>query len=272
MMTMKKTIIITGSSSGIGYETAKYFAEKGWNVIATMRHPEKRENRFQGKNNIEMCHLDVLDQKSINDCIEYVVKKYGSVDVFLNNAGYAVVGPFEDLSKEQIEQQFDTNLFGIFETTRGIIPIFRKQKKGLIINLSSMGGRIGFPAYSIYNSTKWALEGFSESLRYELEPFGIRIKLVEPGVVKTDFYGRSMVKAESSEDYRKFTERVMKNMEKASVEMLPIEVAKVIYQAATDGSNKLRYPVGSDAKMLTTMRKILPSSTFEYFFRSRLVK
>ncbi|MCK5019644.1 MAG: SDR family oxidoreductase [Candidatus Peribacteraceae bacterium] len=269
---MQKTVLITGSSSGIGKEAALYFAENKWNVVATMRNPEKRQNELdslQDNANIDIIHLNVLDPRSIADAIHYTCKKYLNIDVIVNNAGYAVVGPFEESSRERILKQFETNVFGLMEVTHQIIPIFRQQKYGVIINLSSKAGIIGFPYYSIYSSTKWAIEGFSESLRYELEPFNIKIKLIEPGVVKTDFYGRSMdiMHEKKLNIYASFIEPVKKNIEHSDTALHPRDVAKVIFKAANDSSKKFRYAVGNDTKILIMLRKYAPESVFNFWYR-----
>jgi short-subunit dehydrogenase len=249
-----------------------YFAENKWNVVATMRNPEKRENELGGlkeKASIDIIHLNVLDPKSIADAIEYTCKTYRNIDVIVNNAGYAVMGPFEASSRERILKQFETNVFGLMEVTHQIIPIFRQQKHGVIINLSSKAGVIGIPYYSIYNSTKWAIEGFSESLRYELEPFNIKIKLIEPGVVKTNFYGRSMdiINEQKPNMYDSFIKPVKENIDQSDTALHPRDVAKVIFKAANDSSKKFRYPVGNNTKILILFRKFSPESVFNFKYR-----
>ncbi len=191
MSNTNKTVLITGTSSGIGLETALYFFERKWNVIATMRNPEKRRTPLHEKGLPDLVHLDVMDSVSIRAAIQYALDRYQKVDVLVNNAGYAVYGPFEATTRAQAAQQFNTNVFGLMEVTREFLPLFRKQKGGVLINVASMGGRIGFPLYTLYNSTKWAVEGFSEALQYELKPLNIKVKMIEPGVIKTDFYDRS---------------------------------------------------------------------------------
>jgi NADP-dependent 3-hydroxy acid dehydrogenase YdfG len=262
---MDKTVIITGSSSGIGKETAMYFAENHWNVVATMRNPEKHQGELDALGNntcIDVVRLDVLDPKSIADTIEYTCKKYRKIDVIVNNAGYAVVGPFEASSRENILKQFETNVFGLMEVTHQIIPIFRQQKYGIIINLSSIAGVKGFAFYSIYCSTKWAIEGFSESLKYELEPFNIKVKLIEPGIVKTDFYGRSMeiIHEKNLNMHYNFIEPVKENIDQSNTVLYPRDVAKVIFEAANDSSEKFRYPVQKDKKFLVSLRKFTSKS------------
>jgi NADP-dependent 3-hydroxy acid dehydrogenase YdfG len=266
---MAKTVIITGSSSGIGKETAVYFAENNWNVVATMRNPQKHQGELGALGNnfhIDVVHLNVLDPKSIADAIEYTCKKYKKIDVIVNNAGYAVVGPFEASSRESILKQFETNVFGLMEVTNQIIPIFRQQKDGTIINLSSIVGVKGFAYYSIYSGTKWAIEGFSESLKYELEPFNIKVRLIEPGIVKTDFYGRSMeiIHDENLNMYYNFIEPLKDNIDQSDTALDPRDVARVIFKAANDSSDKLRYPVEKDKKISVLFRKFTPKSVFNF--------
>jgi len=274
---MKKTVLITGASSGIGLATALYFFEKGWNVVATMRNPEKRKTLLHEKGLPDLVHLDVGDQASINAAVKYAVDKYQHVDVLVNNAGYAVYGPFETSSPDQIVKQYNTNVFGLMEVTRAMLPVFRAQKEGLLINVTSMGGRIGFPLYSVYNSTKWAVEGFSEALQYELKQYHIRVKTIEPGVIKTDFYDRSMDRGqvESVNDvYADTLKRAEKSLGEGGMTAgsEPLVVAKTIYRAATDGSRRLRYISGSDAKFVNFIRSILPPGWFYFILEKFTLK
>ena len=263
----KKTVLITGTASGIGLETALYFFEKGFNVIATMRNPEKRKTALHEKSLPDLVHLDVTDTNSIKAAIQYALNRYGKIDVLVNNAGYAIFGPFEAATKVQEKREFDTNVFGLMEMVRSILPVFRTQKEGIIINVASMGGRMGFPLYALYNATKWAVEGFTEALMYELKPLKIKVKLIEPGVIKTDFYERSLDKADSSalmDAYGGIMKRAEKLTDESSVNKgsEPRLVAATIYRAATDGSSRLRYPAGADAKLVWTLRRILPEGLF----------
>ncbi|NCU33701.1 MAG: SDR family oxidoreductase, partial [Candidatus Moranbacteria bacterium] len=212
----QKTIFITGSSSGIGRATVELFSKNGWNVAATMRSPEK-ESKLTKLPDVKLYKLDVLDITSINEAVSNVINDFGRIDVLVNNAGYGAIGPFEAATYDQIRHQFNTNVLGLFDVTREIIPHFRENQSGIIINISSVGGRLTFPLFSLYHGTKWAVEGFSESLHYELRPFGIKIKLIEPGAIKTDFYGRSQVifNKEGLHDYDRYTEKVLPNMFKA---------------------------------------------------------
>lgn len=254
---MKSTILITGASSGIGRETAKFFQAKGWNVIATMRQPT-HENELQHLENVLVTRLDVLDLISIQTAIESGLKRFGRIDVLLNNAGYGAYGPLESFPRERILRQFHTNVIGLLDVSRAIMPHFRKNKRGILINVSSMGGKVTFPLGSLYHGTKFAVEGLSESLRYELESFGGRVKIIEPGATATEFAGRSFdfCYDESLPEYQNLVDKVLSAfldmLKKASSSRL---VAEVIFKAATDGKMKLRYKVGRDAHFFLGLQK-----------------
>lgn len=261
---MKKTVLITGTSSGIGKAAVSHFAARGWNVAATMRKPAM-DAAWQGMANVKVYALDVTDQNSIQTAIDAAIQDFGSLDVIVNNAGYGAVGVFEAASAEQIQQQFNTNVFGVMNVIRAILPYFRSKKEGTIINVTSMGGLITFPIYSVYHATKWAVEGFAEALQFELKSFNIKIKNVEPGAIKTDFYERSMdlFKKDGLTAYDQY-QTVTYNNTQAAGETAPGPdvVAKKIFQAATDGGNRLRYPAGAQAAALLVLRRILPLSWF----------
>lgn len=269
---MEKVILITGASSGIGEETAKLFQAKNWKVAATMRSPD---NALDLKKivDIECFKLDVTDPDSIRSAIAATLEKFGRIDVVVNNAGYGLLGAFETASDEQIRRQYETNVFGVMNVCREILPYFREQKRGMIVNISSVGGRMTFPVSSLYNSTKWAVEGFSESLHYELEQFNISVKIIEPGPIKTDFYGRSMdvSRREGLSDYDQFVDRVLKNMGEAG-QTAPDGrvVAETIYDAVTDGTKRLRY--GVNTKGILPMRRLLPDPLFFALIRKVIVK
>jgi len=269
---MEKVVLITGASTGIGNETAKLFQTKNWKVAATMRSPERAED-LQRIVDIECIKLDVTDQTSVREGIRTALDQFGRIDAVVNNAGFAVIGPFEAASDEQIEQEFQTNVFGVMFVCREILPIFREQKRGTIINVASMGGRITFPLYSIYHATKWAVEGFSEALQYEVREFDIRVKIIEPGPIKTDFYTRSasVTKKEGLTAYDNFVARALPNLQRAG-ETAPDGriVAEAIYDAATDDSWKMRYPVNSQA--ILAARRLLPDAIFLPLVRRAVVK
>ncbi len=273
---MAKTILITGASSGIGKETAKYFSQKGWNVCATMRSIE-RENELNRLTNVTLLKMDVNDNNQVHQAIHDGIEKYGKIDAIVNNAGYTTLGIFESATMDQIEQQFNTNVFGMFRTIKTILPHFRENRGGVIVNVSSLGGRMTFPLYSLYHATKWAVEGFSESISYELGTLGIKIKLIEPGSVKTDFNGRSTVVLESDMKmhYSGYEEKVLKNYDAALQSgsgAEPIEIAKAIFEATTDGTNQLRYPCPNNENVNTMlkMRQDMPFEDFKEAIKSML--
>jgi short-subunit dehydrogenase len=261
---MKKTVLITGTSSGIGKATVLEFAKMDWNVIATQRNPEK-ETDFNSFDNIKLYPLDVTNLESITQVFKTVKEEFGTIDVVVNNAGYGVDGAFEAMSDEIIEKQFNTNVFGLMRVTREAIKHMRPNGGGMIIQISSMGGKITFPLYSIYHATKFAVEGFTESLHYELSQFNIKMKLIEPGPIVTDFYGRSrqFIKPTDTNEYdgfiQKFNEAAEKVMKDAEG---PEVVAKMIYKSATDNANQMRYAVGKPGPMLLVLRKLLSDKLY----------
>ena len=250
------SIVITGSSSGIGKATAKYFAQKGWKVAATMRRPEQ-ETELNKLANISLYALDVTDDASIARASEEILKDFSTVDAVLNNAGYGLIGPFEAASPEQIHRQFDVNVFGLMRVTRAFLPHFRKRRAGIFLNVSSMGGLVTFPIISLYHSSKWAVEGFSESLFFEMEELGVQVKIIEPGGVKTDFGTRSLVVAsrEDITDYDALSTKMQNAGSSFFHSATAEQIAEAIYGAATDGKKQLRYLVGEDAKQLVGLRK-----------------
>ncbi|HTK36999.1 MAG TPA: SDR family oxidoreductase [Pyrinomonadaceae bacterium] len=269
---MEKVVLITGASSGIGRETAKLFQAKNWKVAATMRSPENEED-LQKIVDLKCLRLDVTDPNSIKAAINETLERFGRIDAVVNNAGFALVGPFEAATEDEIERQFQTNVFGVMNVCREILPYFREQKRGFIVNVASVGGRVTFPLYSLYNSTKWAVEGFSESLQYEIDQFNIRVKIIEPGPIKTDFYGRSqqVLSREGLSAYDYFIARAMPNLEKAGANAPDGSVvAQTIYDAVTDGSKKLRYPVNTKGMLMA--RRFLPDSVFMRIIKSAILR
>jgi NAD(P)-dependent dehydrogenase (short-subunit alcohol dehydrogenase family) len=271
---MSKTILITGSSSGIGKTIAAYFQLMGWNVAATMRTPEN-ETELTELENVKCIRLDVANEDSIKDAIDKTIELFGGIDVIVNNAGYGAVGPFEAASNEQIQKQFDTNVFGLMNVTRAIIPYFRSKRNGVIINVASAGGRMSWPLQSLYIATKWAVEGFSESLQFELRPFNIKVKIIEPGPIKTDFWGRSqeVILKKDLDVYEEYVNTVVPNLQKSGANAPePDVVAKAVYKAATDASWQLRYQAGSGAAMFMLFRRLLPTRWFNAGVRRSLEK
>ena len=261
---MSQTILITGASSGIGKATAKFFQEKGWNVVATMRTPEK-EVELTTLDNVLVTKLDVLDADSITKAIQQGIEKFGKIDVLVNNAGYGAYGPLEATPTENIKRQFDVNVMGLLDVTKAILPHFRKNKEGIVINISSVGGKMTFPLGSLYHGTKFAVEGISEALSFEMEAIGCKVKIVEPGAIKTDFASRSFNfnNDESLIEYQPLVGKLFNAMESILENASePIIMAKVIYEAATDGTDQLRYTAGDDAKVIIANRTELDDKAF----------
>lgn len=259
---MSKVIMVTGASSGIGNETVRLFQSKTWRVAATMRSPDDAED-LRNIVDVERFRLDVTEPESIRLAINAVLEKFGRLDAVVNNAGYGLVGPFEAAEDSEIRRQFETNVFGLMNVCREVIPYFREQKRGTIVNVASMGGRLTFPFFSLYHATKWAVEGFSESLHYELRPFGIKVKIIEPGPIRTDFYDRSMTIAEKEglHAYDHLLEKALPSMKKAGEDAPgPGIVAEAIYTSVNDGSWRLRY--SPNARSVLSLRRLLPDSAF----------
>ncbi|HMJ71342.1 MAG TPA: SDR family oxidoreductase [Cyclobacteriaceae bacterium] len=266
---MSKTVLITGCSTGIGKTVAAYFQAMGWNVAATMRNPEN-ETELTELENLKCIRLDVQDEESIAKAIDEAMIAFGNIDVVVNNAGYGTIGPFEAASNEQIYRLFDTNVFGVMNVTRAILPYFREKRQGTIINIASTGGRMTWPLYTLYHATKWAVEGFSESLQYELRPFNIRVKIIEPGSIKTDFWGRSqeVVVKKGLDAYESYVNTVVPNLQKSGANAPePEVVASTVYRAATDNSWQLRYQSGNGAGIFMFLRRIVPTRIFNAILR-----
>ncbi|MDH6250404.1 short-subunit dehydrogenase [Chryseobacterium sp. H1D6B] len=253
---MQKTIFITGTSSGLGKSTAKLFQNKGWNVIATMRNPEN-ETELTQLDNVSVLKLDVTNAEQLEKTIAHVLAEY-KVDVVLNNAGYGLVGPLEAFTDDQIKMQIETNLMGVIRITKAFTPYFREKKDGVLINITSSFGLIGFPTCSIYSATKFAVDGFSESMGYELAQFGVKVKVVAPGGIQTDFAGRSM-DGGHHEAYQKLISKVQEgySTEKIADYSKPEYIAGIIYEATTDGKDQLRYIAGKDAAALYEERSTI---------------
>jgi NAD(P)-dependent dehydrogenase (short-subunit alcohol dehydrogenase family) len=265
--------LITGSSSGIGFETSLLLARNGIYTYATMRNLSKSQEILDITKKeclpLKVLTLDVTDEKSTQKAVDIVMYEQNRIDILVNNAGYSLVGALEQISMDEIKEEFETNFFGIIRLIRKVLPLMRKQRSGRIINVSSLAGRIGLPLASAYVSSKFALEGLSESLKYEVQDFGIYVILIEPGVIKTNFIknlkiGKQVITFEngdvntSSADlpYAEITQKRISafkpRFEKGSS---PKEVADTILEAVTSDNPKFRYIVGQDASKLMDIRK-----------------
>jgi NAD(P)-dependent dehydrogenase (short-subunit alcohol dehydrogenase family) len=272
-MTIKnKVALVTGSSSGMGFATAITMARAGIHTYASMRNLKKSKTITElasaEKLPLQVIQLDVNDKKSVKEAITKIVTEKERIDVLVNNAGYGLFGSLEDVSIEEMKAQFETNFFGVIRVTQLVLPIMRKQKSGTIVNVSSVGGRIGLPILSAYQSTKFALEGLSESMSYELEPFGIKVVIIEPGAIRSNIMNSS-IWAKKAQDpkspyfsqLQKIKDHFKSMMENESSP--PEEVAKVILEAITSENPQLRYTVGHDAATLIQARLNMPETQFK---------
>ena len=266
---MSQTILITGCSSGFGKLTAKLFHEKGWNVIATMRSPEK-ETELTELENVLVTRLDVTDNESVKAAVQQGVEKFGTIDVLVNNAGYGGLSLFEQFSEDQIYAMYETNVFGLMRVCREVMPIMRKQKNGSIINVTSMAGVLGLGFASTYSSTKFAVEGFSEALAIECKPFNINVKTVAPGAFGTNFNDSTDDSIKKGDDELKsYAQKFAANLAAISQQMLmqggkeadPQEAADKIYKCVTE-ETPVHNVVGADAEMLMEMKNSMPQQDF----------
>ncbi|MGZ8887464.1 MAG: SDR family oxidoreductase [Nitrososphaeraceae archaeon] len=268
----KKVAVVTGSSSGIGLETSLLLARNGFYTYVTMRNLTKSKTitdlKQKEKLSLEVLKLDVTTDESVKEAIHRITNEQGRIDVLVNNAGYALVGPFEELSIEEFKEQFETNVFGVIRVTQSVLPIMRRQKCGTIVNISSIAGKIGFPLTSAYVSSKFALEGLCESMAYEVEQFGIKVILIEPGVIKTNFDNNLKVGKRVSivpnSSYAEMTQKRISGFKpRFESGSPPLEVATVILKAITsENLSELRYLVGNDAFKLMEIRDNISDKEF----------
>jgi NAD(P)-dependent dehydrogenase (short-subunit alcohol dehydrogenase family) len=278
-MQQKNIVLVTGSSSGIGFHTSLFLARAGFYTYATMRNLDKssqivdiaREDNLP----VEVLRLDVTDDKSVKDVINTIVVKQRRIDVVVNNAGYGSTGAVEDFSIDEIKAQFETNFFGAIRVIQSVLPIMREQRSGIIVNISSIGGRIAFPFSPSYASTKFALEGISEALQYEVDQFGIKVILVEPGIIKTNFFDNTLKAKRASDPASPYSELLQRRINRVKTMFengtAPEEVAKVILKAITSITPELRYLVGSDANSLIEKRKSVPERKFLEFMSENIL-
>jgi NAD(P)-dependent dehydrogenase (short-subunit alcohol dehydrogenase family) len=271
MSVSQKVAIVTGSSSGIGLETSVSLAQNGFLTYATMRNLDKSSIIKTAADNeslpIKVVQLNVADNRMVNNAIQAIVSEAGRIDILVNNAGYGLVGAFEDLSiDDEIKNQYETNVFGLMRVTQAVLPIMRRQKSGIIVNVSSGAGLFGYPGGSAYVSTKFAIEGLSESMAYELEPFGIKVVLIEPGFIKTNF-ANAMVLAKKAQDpsspYSEMMQRIQANSNEMAKNASSVDVvSKAILEAVKSKSPNLRYLVGKDVEAWAANKKTMGDTEF----------
>ena len=272
---MERIAIVTGSSSGIGFETALALAREEYYTYATMRDIKKGNHIKEIANNenlkLEVIELDVDKDETVQAAINKIMNEKNRIDVLVNNAGYGLFGCLEDLSMDDLKAQFETNFFGVVRTLQTVIPIMRKQKSGTIVNVSSVAGRIGFPVSPAYISSKFALEGLSESMRYELSPFGINTIIIEPGVIKTNFMSSTKKSMKPDSAYKEIADKVIMGISMmAEMGTPPQEVAKIIIKAIKSENPLPRYTVGNDAAMFLEAKKSKTDMEFENYIKKEL--
>ena len=274
---MEKVAVVTGSSSGIGFETSLALAREGYFTFATMRDVKKADavKKIAEEENLplKVIELDVDNEDSVENAIKSIIDEKQRIDVLVNNAGWGIWGTGEDVSLEEFREQFETNFFSIVRLIQKVAPTMRKQGSGDIVNISSIVGRIGFPVSTAYISSKFALEGFSESLRFELGEFGINVIIIEPGVIKTNFFDsmRTAKKADAGETYRDITLKVITGVKMmAEMGTHPKEVANVIINSIKEEKPLPRYVVGNDAAMFLEAKKMKTDIEFENYLKKEL--
>lgn len=257
MLAMSSVVLITGMSSGIGKVTAEYFQARGWKVLGT-----SRTANVSPKNDQAIYSLDVTNAVQCHQVVDRILQEHGHIDVLVNNAGYGLFGAFEQCSVADVEKQYQVNVFGTMNVCRAVLPAMRQRRAGTIVNISSMGGKFVVPYYGIYNSTKFAVEGFSEGLWHEVKPFGIRVKVIEPGAIDTGFYDRSKQEGAHmniTDDYRTVSNRLWNNYAQAGkTGHSAAVVAKIIYRAAVSRTGRLRYVTPWQTKLVVWLNKVLP--------------
>ena len=274
---MEKVAIVTGSSSGIGYETSLSLAREGYFTYATMRDLEKADTIkkvAQDENlHLKVIELDVDNEDSAENAIKSIIEEKQRIDVLVNNAGWGIWGTVEDVSIEEFREQFETNFFSVVRMIQKVAPVMRKQGTGDIVNISSVAGRIGFPVSTAYISSKFAIEGLSESLRYELGPFGVNVIIIEPGVIKTNFFDsmKTAKKVDENDTYKEITEKVISGVKMmAEMGTPPKEVANVIINSIKQENPLPRYVVGNDAAMFLEAKKMKTDIEFENYLKKEL--
>ncbi|MBV9176055.1 MAG: SDR family oxidoreductase [Nitrososphaeraceae archaeon] len=280
-MKAEKVAVVTGTSTGIGYETSLMLARNGFLTYATMRNLNKSENinliATKEKLPIHVKQLDVTNDASVKNAVQAILSETGRIDVLVNNAGYVLSGAFEDLTMDEIKAQYETNVFGLIRTTQAVLPTMRQQRSGIVVNISSAAGRFGYPSGSAYVSTKFAVEGLSESMSYELEPFGIKVVVVEPGVIRTNIFN-SVVVAKKSQDPNSPYSQIMQKMATGFEDMLKNTsssadlVAKVVLSAVTNENSNLRYLAGKDVETWLDGKRNMSDEEFYKMMKQNLMR
>ncbi len=268
---MPRTVLITGAATGIGWETALRFAREEWNVVATTRCPDSipRSHLTSGMMAVAM---DVTQPEQVRGAVEAAIAEFGAVDVVVNNAGVGEFGIFEAIAPKKVRASFEVNVFGVMNVMRAVLPHYRERQSGVFVNISSAGGIVGMPAMSVYLTTKFALEGFSESAWFELASQGVAVKLVEPGGVETPFLGKIADTRRQNpvpEDYADFVahnDSVMSQL--AWPRSTPFDIADVVFDAATDGTSRLRYFAGPGVEHMVRARRTFDDERYEIFMRA----
>jgi NAD(P)-dependent dehydrogenase (short-subunit alcohol dehydrogenase family) len=276
----QKVAVVTGSSSGIGFETALLLSRTGFYTYATMRNMSKANHILQITEKerlpLQALQLDVNDDESVKNAVNQIAKEKQRIDILVNNAGFLLIGCVEDLSIDEFKAQYETTLFGVIRVTRSILPYMRNQKQGMIVNVSSAAGRIAVPTVPAHSSAKFALEGLSEALKYEVEPFGIKVVIIEPGVIKTNILNASITAAKAQDPKSPYAQMMQKVITRFSSFFenapLPIEVAKVILKAITAENPETRYLVGDDAITMVQARKKMSDAEFERLWKSNILE
>jgi NAD(P)-dependent dehydrogenase (short-subunit alcohol dehydrogenase family) len=266
---MPRTVLITGASSGIGQATAERFLAAGWNVAAGMRSVAKSPLDAAAPG-LAVLAMDVTDAASIDAAVTAAEQRFGGIDVLVNNAGYALLGPLEALTPDELRRQFDTNVLGLVAVTQRVLPGMRARRHGAIVNIASIGGRMAFPFTAAYHATKFAVEGLSESIRFELEPHNVRVKVVEPGPIRTNFLGGSAswaghaAYAARLAGFRRMSEQLNATLPG------PDRVATVVFRAATDPSSRLRYTAAPGA--IAVLHRFLPDAVWRRLIAFELAR
>lgn len=263
----RRVVLITGASGGLGKATVDQFESRGWSVAATARDPHNL-NQWKGASNILGVHLDLSDHASIDNAIADVEERFGRIDVLVNNAGSGLAGPLEAMSLRALQKHFEANVVGTLAVTKAVLPGMRRRRAGAIVNVTSIAGRLGLPFMAPYVMAKFALEGMAESLRYELAPFGIKVRLVEPSGIRTNFGHAWISNAPYEHEIAALQQNMAQGMNKA---MPPEKVARVVYRASVSTGPAFRFPT-HDARALLLIKALLPDPIMQSLMRASMLK